>query len=242
MVLPTQQINRQALNERFKSVYQELLNRGVIIKSNREKSKTVFANKLGTKGHIIDLYLQDKRKITYEQAKRLCSVYKVNEAYMFQGQGKPFNGQLPKEDRLAMALGIDFNPNILFTNIEAFSSNTVGVDLLEANDHFHIPGLLGELVAFNINGDSMAPTIRTGDMVICNPIETVKEMKDNDIYAVVTNQSVWVKRVQRCFDPHGRWTHLKLISDNFQEYDPFLVEIKEVRKLLKVKRRLTGLE
>lgn len=235
-------VNRQELNGRFRSVYSALVDRGVIVKSDRLKSKTVFAQQLGTKGHIIDLYLQDKRKITYEQAKLLCSAYKVSEAFMFQGQGKPFNGQLPKEDRLAMALGIDFNPNILFTNVEAFSSNTVGVDLLEDNDRFHIPGLLGDLVAFNINGNSMSPTIRTGDMVICNPIETVKEMKDNQIYAVVTTQSVWVKRVQKCFDKFGRWTHLKLISDNFHEFDPFLVELKEVRKLLRVKRKLTGLD
>lgn len=235
-------VNRQALNGRFQSVYKELVDRGVIVKSDRQKSKSVFAHNLGTKGHIIDLYLQNKRKITYEQAKLLCSTYKVNEAYMFQGQGKPFNGKLPKEDRLAMALGIDFHPNILFTNVEAFSSNTVGVDLLEDTDRFHIPGLMGDLVAFNINGNSMSPTIITGDMVICNPIETVKEMKDNEIYAVVTNQSVWVKRVQKCFDKYGRWTHLKLISDNYHEFDPFLVEIKEVRKLLKVKRKLTGLD
>ena len=174
---------RQALNGRFKSVFKALVDRGVIVKSDRQKSKTVFAQSLGTKGHIIDLYLQDKRKITYEQAKRLCATYKVNEAYMFQGQGNPFNRQLPKEDRLAMALGIDFNPNILFTNVEAFSSNTVGVDLLEEKDHFYIPGLMGDLVAFNINGNSMFPTIQTGDMVICTPLESVKEMKDNSIYA-----------------------------------------------------------
>ncbi|MEM6319773.1 MAG: S24 family peptidase [Bacteroidota bacterium] len=235
-------VSRHALNGRFKSVYAELVDRGVIVKSDRKKSKTVFAQQLGTKGHIIDLYLQDKRNITYEQAKKLCAAYRVSESFMFQGQGKPFNGQLPKQDRLAMALGIDFPPNILFTNVEAFSSNTVGVDLLEENDRFHIPGLLGDLVAFNINGNSMAPTIHTGDMVICNPIETVQEMKDNEIYAVVTNQSVWVKRVQKCFDSYGRWTHLKLISDNYHEFDPFLVEIKEVRKLLKVKRKLTGLD
>lgn len=235
-------LNRQALNGRFRSVYEALVDRGVIVKSDRKKSKTVFAQTLGTKGHIIDLYLQDRRKITYEQVKKLCANYKVSEAFMFQGQGQPFNGQLPKEDRLAMALGIDFNPNILFTNVEAFSSNTLSVDLLEENDRFHIPGLLGDLVAFNINGNSMAPTIKTGDMVICNPIETIKEMKDNEIYAVVTKQSVWVKRVQKCHNRYGRWTHLKLISDNYHEFDPFIIELKDIRKLLKVKRKLTGIE
>ena len=87
----------------------------------------------------------------------------------------------------------------------------------------------------------MSPTISNGDMVICMPLEDNKDIKDNEVYAVVANNSVWVKRVQKCCDRYGRWTHLKLISDNYEEFDPFLIEIKEVRKLLKVKRRLTGL-
>ncbi len=234
---------RVELNRRFAEVYQQLKEKGVIVKNDRQKSKSAFAENIGTKGHIIDLFLANKRKITYEQAKQLCSTYGVNEAYMFQGIGEAFGTQnIPdSEEKLAMALGINFSPNILFTSIEAFASNTVGVDLLEENEHFHIPGVKGDLVAFNINGESMSPTIFPGDMVICSPLESNTEMIDNEIYAVVTNQSVWVKRVQRCFDRHNNWTHLKLVSDNFEEFDPFIIEIGEVNKLLKVSRRLTNL-
>lgn len=238
-----QKTTRQELNRRFKLIYQHLMKEGEIIKNDRQKSKSSFAERIGTKGHIVDLYLNDKRTITYEQAKQLCSTYQISEAFMFQGIGNPFEkNNLPDpEEKLAMALGINFSPNILFTNIEAFASNTVGVDLLEENEHFHIPGVRGDLVAFNINGDSMAPTILAGDMVICSPLDNHTEMLDNEVYAVVTNQSVWVKRVIRCFDRLQRWTHLRLISDNRAEFDPFIIEISEVKKLLKVKRRLTGM-
>jgi len=217
--------------------------KGEIIKSNRLKSKSAFAEKLGTKGHILDLYFKNERKITYEQVKLLCTHFGVNELYMFQGIGTPFEkNKLPDpEQKLAMALGINFSPNILFTNVDAFSSNTVGVDLLEENERFHIPGLAGDLVAFNINGMSMAPTILAGDMVVCTPLDNEMQMIDNEIYAVVTNQSVWVKRVTRCFDRQNNWTHLKLISDNHVEFDPFIIELNEIRKLLKVKKRLTGM-
>ncbi len=236
---------RRELNRRFKRVYQLLTRKGEIIKNNRKKSKTVFADHLGTKGHIIDKYLDDRRFITYPQAKLLCAKYQVSELYLFQGIGKPFDPpptQLPdSEEKLAMALGINFSPNILFTNVEAFASNTIGVDLLEEHQRFHIPGVTGDLVAFNIKGNSMAPTIMTGDMVICAPLEEKSEMVDNEIYAVVTSNSVYVKRVIRYFDRLKNWTHLKLISDNHEEFDPFILEISEVRKLLKVKRKLTGL-
>jgi phage repressor protein C with HTH and peptisase S24 domain len=244
-------INRTELNQRFITIYSELEKRGEVVKNSREKSKSAFAGQLKTKGHIIDKWLRGERKITYDQAKALCQNYGVSELYMFQGKGKPFPNkkQLPAPEpvsevgrqKLADVLNIPFSPNILFTNVEAFSSNTVGVDLLEENQRFHIPGIFGDLVAFNINGNSMSPTISNGDMVICMPLEDNKDIKDNEVYAVVANNSVWVKRVQKCCDRYGRFTHLKLISDNYEEFDPFLIEIKEVRKLLKVKRRLTGL-
>ncbi len=236
---------RRALNRRFKTVYKLLVKKGEIIKNNRQKSKSAFAEKLDTKGHIIDKYLDDRRFITYPQAKLLCAKYQVSELYLFQGIGKAFDPppiKLPdSEEKLAMALGINFSPNILFTNVEAFASNTVGVDLLEEHQRFSIPGVSGDLVAFNIKGNSMAPTIMTGDMVICAPLEDKNEMIDNEIYAIVTSNSVYVKRVIRYFDRLKNWTHLRLISDNNVEFDPFILEIAEVRKLLKVKRKLTGL-
>lgn len=237
--------DRTILNKRFTEVFKELEKRGEVVKNSRDKSKSAFARKLGTKGHIIDKWLRGERKITYEQAKALCKHFDVSEAYMFQGVGMAFPNkkQLPHpEQKLANVLNIPFSPNILFTNIEAFASNTVGVDLLEENQRFHIPGVFGDLVAFYINGNSMMPTIASGDMVICMPIEDNSQVRDNEVYAVVANNSVWVKRVQKCFDRFGKWTHLKLVSDNYQEFDPFLLEVSAIRKLLKVKRRLTGLD
>jgi phage repressor protein C with HTH and peptisase S24 domain len=236
-------VNRKELNRRFKRVFDLLVEKDVIVKNDRKRSKSAFAEKLGTKGHIIDLFLKEKRCITYEQAKKLCENFQVNEAYLFQGIGEPFEKiNLPDpEKRLAAVLGISFSPNILFTSVEAFASNTVGVDLLEENEWFRIPGISGDLVAFNINGDSMAPTIRTGDMVICAPLETDDELIEDEVYAVVTNQSVWVKRIQRCYDHFGNWTHVRMISDNHEEFDPFIIERSEVRKLLAVRKRLTGI-
>lgn len=141
-----------------------------------------------------------------------------------------------------MTVETNLYPNITFTNVEAFSNNnTIGVDALEQTDRFRIPGMVGNLIAFNIKGNSMYPTIHTGDMVICHLVETYREIKEDNIYAVVTNQSIWVKRVKKYLNHSGKWTHLKLISDNFQEHPPFLVALKDVKQLLKVKHKLTGL-
>ncbi len=138
-------------------------------------------------------------------------------------------------------MAISIAPNILLTSIAAFSGNTVSLNVVEKKERFRIPGITGTLVAFNINGNSMYPTIKPGDMVICSLLENLKELKENEIYAIVTEQSVWVKRVQHKANDYGQWTHLQLISDNHEEYDPFLVNIKDVKKILRVKLKLTGL-
>lgn len=238
---------RIALNKRFKKVFEELVKREEIVKNNRKKSMTAFAKKLGTRGHIINCYLndEDERKITLDQAKKLCDIYGVSEDFILKGEGKPFLNKkdLPNpDDKISIILNIPFHPNILFTSVEAFSSNTISVEFLEDNQHFFIPGVDGDLVAFNINGRSMEPTISSGDMVICSPIERKGDVKDNHIYAIVSNSAVWVKRVQREFNEKGDCTHLRLISDNKDEFDPFVVEVEEIRKVLKVRKRLTGLD
>lgn len=238
---------RIALNERFKKVFGELKQRGEIVKNNRQKSMTAFAKKLGTRGHIINCYLndEDERKITFDQAKKLCDVFGVSEDFIFKGEGKTFLNKkdLPTpDDKISTILNIPFHPNILFTSVEAFSSNTISIELLEDNQRFFIPGVDGDLVAFNINGRSMEPTITSGDMVICSPIEHKSDVKDNHVYAIVSNSAVWVKRVQREFNEKGDCTHLRLISDNSDEFDPFVVDVEEIRKVLKVRKRLTGLD
>jgi plasmid maintenance system antidote protein VapI len=238
---------RTALNERFKVVFEELVKRSEIVKNNRAKSMTAFAKKLGTRGHIISCYLNDAddRKITFDQAKKLCDNFDVSQDFIFKGKGKLFLNKkdLPSpDDKIAMILNIPFHHNILFTSVEAFSSNTISVEVLEDNQRFFIPGVDGDLVAFNINGRSMEPTITSGDMVICSSVQQNSDVRDNQIYAIVTNSAVWVKRVYRQFDSKGKWTHLRLVSDNVEEFDPFVVDVLEIRKVLKVRKRLTGLE
>lgn len=237
-----------AINKRFKIVYDELVKRGEIIKYNRQKSKTAFARNIGAgTARVVDCLLQglEGRNVTINHIEKLHEVYNVSKDYMLQGKGEPFlekKEPLTPDDKISLILNIPFHPNILFTNVEAFSSNTISVEVLEDSQRFFIPGVDGDLVAFNINGRSMEPTITNGDMVICSPIEQVSDVRDNDVYAVVANSAVWVKRVQREFNKKGDCTHLRLISDNAEEFDPFVVDIKDIRKVLKVKKRLTGLD
>jgi len=76
----------------------------------------------------------------------------------------------------------------------------------------------GGLVAFPIDGNSMEPVIMNGDIVICREVSSLKEVKENEIYAIKTNGTLWVKYVQLVLDAKGsRVERLKLISANYLE-------------------------
>ena len=102
---------------------------------------------------------------------------------------------------------------------------------------FSIPNMDGELIAIEISGDSMMPTITSGDMVICERLERDAPLKDNAVYVVVTDVVV-AKRVQQ-IKQGTKTTALRLISDN-NIYRPYEVELSDVTQILKVKCRLTA--
>ena len=63
-------------------------------------------------------------------------------------------------------------------------------EYLDSLHKFSVPGLAGQLIAFEINGDSMMPTITSGDIVICAPLERGDVLRDNHVYVIVTDAVV----------------------------------------------------
>lgn len=238
--------DRIELNNRFIKVFQMLEDRGIIIKNDRNgKGIGDVAEKiLGNKGygHIIRAFLNDgdKRVVSYSQARVFCREYGINEDYLLDGSGTPFGFDLPRSSSPISNLN---RGNILFTTVEAFAGSTVGTDSFDTEDTswFSLPGLQGNgLVAFQINGNSMEPVINDNDLVVCREVDRLENLNDNDIYAVKNNGSLWVKHVQRIY--HGnRITHLKLISANHLEHDPFVEEVGMHTRLYKVVRKISDL-
>lgn len=240
--------DRLELNERFIKVFQMLEERGEIVKNDRNgKGMGDFAERiLGNRayGHIIRAFLNsdDKRCIDYRHARTLCQEYGVNESYMLDGEGEPFGIEMPKPPK--MEGSTLYMGNILFTTTEAFAGASVDVGGFAKEDYefFSLPGLAGSgLVAFPIKGNSMEPVIMDGDMVICREISSMYDIRDNKIYAVKNNGQLWVKYVQCVTDSRGRVSHLKLISANHLEHDPFVEEVNEYTRIYQVIRRVSDL-
>lgn len=240
--------DRIHLNDRFIQAFKLLEDRGAIVKNDRagkgvgDVAEKVLGNK--AYGHIIRAFLNrdNKRVIDYGQASSFCRAYDINENWLLHGIGDPFgfdtSGNFGGNDKFSTGVN---DGNILFTTIRAFAGAGLGLEAPEDTAYFSIPGVSGTgLVAFQIEGQSMDPVIRHGDIVVCRSVDNLSDIRDNEIYAVRSSGNVWVKYVQKVFNNRGRVTRLKLISANYFDNDPFEEEVNETTRLYKVVRKISN--
>lgn len=71
---------------------------------------------------------------------------------------------------------------------------------------------------FEISGDSMMPTLETGDYVLCELVESLQDIKQHGIYVLHTHDDILCKRIEI------QGTRLLLHSDNSK------VEVQEIQQ------------
>lgn len=222
------------VNKRFREVYKALDDNNLI------KGKSDIARELGTYNHVINSILKGKRNITVDQLNKLFEIYSVNANYIFGGVEPMFanEGDIPAHGfggfNQAGRKNITLIPQKALAGYALESDNP---DYFSQLQKFSIPNMEGELIAIEISGDSMMPTITSGDMVICERIERNTPLKDNAVYVIVTDVVV-AKRIQQ-IKKGAQTVGLRLISDN-NIYRPYDVELNDVSQILKVKCRLTA--
>jgi len=222
------------VNKRFREVYK------ILDENNLIKGKSDIARELGTYNHVINSILKGKRNITVDQLNKLFEVYNVNANFMFGGVGPMFASEDVILNKKYNSFGGAGRKNITLIPQKAlagYALESEDPDYFSQLQKFSIPNMDGELIAIEISGDSMMPTITSGDMVICERLERDAPLKDNAVYVVVTDVVV-AKRVQQ-IKQGTKTTALRLISDN-NIYRPYEVELSDVTQILKVKCRLTA--
>lgn len=219
-------------NQRFAHVYETLK------KDKKIKNKNDIAQILGTYNHIIGKILKGERGVTVEQLGKLCDTFNVDANYLMGLSEKIY---VSEDAAHVQEQSEGHRLNITLVPIKAHAGYAMRPGdwaFLDSLQKFSIPGLEGNLTAFEISGDSMLPTITNGDIVICEPMERGEPIRDNQVYVVVTDVVV-AKRIQQ-LKQGTTVTKLRLISDNGDVYRPYDVDLNEVQQILRVKCRLTN--
>lgn len=229
--------SNNTVNQRFRLIF------AALEKLNLIKGKSDIAVHLGTYNHVINSILKAQRNITVDQLNKLFEVFHVNANYLFgisedmfmEGYG---HGALQirsiNEKKLTGRRNIVLVPD---KAIAGYATQHQEKDYLSSLQKFSIPGLEGELVSFEISGDSMMPNITNGDLVVCEPVERGEPLRDNHIYVIVTDVVV-AKRVQQIKEG-SEVKSLNLISDNGAVFKPYQVDVEDIQQILRVKCRLT---
>jgi phage repressor protein C with HTH and peptisase S24 domain len=113
------------------------------------------------------------------------------------------------------------------------------VDYLETLEKYSLPPGVNPMGAvwsyFEVDGDSMEPTLSSGDFVLASmlPVEDWEDIKDYYVYVILTKENLLVKRIYR--KSATQWV---LISDNEEMNPQVLVNIDEVKQVWTFRRQI----
>jgi len=100
---------------------------------------------------------------------------------------------------------------------------------------FFIPGFEGKTCyCLVVEGDSMFPTLSSGDMIFVCQVDDINMVRPNEVYAIVTSEGMVVKRIRQGEDKES----FMLVSDN-SYYPPFSIKLMDITAILWVKAFLS---
>lgn len=105
-------------------------------------------------------------------------------------------------------------------------------------ERIHIPGVQATAY-FPVVGNSMEPTIQSGDIVGIRRLDDLRRIRPNDIYLIFTRDNE--RMLKRIRDINGQSPTLTLYSDN-PAYDPFPVMKEQIAAVYKTVCLIRSLE
>lgn len=133
------------------------------------------------------------------------------------------------------------NDNVVLVPVKAAAGYLLGYgdpSFINTLPTFNLPNInSGTFRMFQVSGHSMYPTISDGSYVVGEWVENlVKDVKDNRIYVIISEEGILVKRVLNRLKKYG---NLYLKSDNRKEYPNMSLEAEQIKEVWAVKMHLS---
>jgi phage repressor protein C with HTH and peptisase S24 domain len=135
----------------------------------------------------------------------------------------------------------DNEPNIVLVPVKAqagYAAGRVQAEFMQDLPTFTLPDPRfrnGTFRAFEVDGDSMEPTLYGNDIVVCRYIQDWRWLREMELYVIVMHEDVLVKRVRNRVREDQT---LQLVSDN-TFYPPMTIPVQEIQEVWQVHARLT---
>ncbi|WP_246136859.1 XRE family transcriptional regulator [Gillisia hiemivivida] len=177
-------------------------------------SQSLVAEKLYISQAAYSLIENSQNGIAVDHIINLSKLYKVTTDFILKGERfliriDPTNGFIPLIKASAHA---------------GFIKNFHEENSFEVADWYRIPGFnpAFEQKLFEVSGDSMTPTLLSGDVLICQDQPKIDNILDGSLILLVTESGILIKRIRL----DNNTDYLLLESDNELETE----QLKKIRK------------
>lgn len=209
-----------------------------------QMSQVKFANKIRISQGALSQIENGKSQISFDTLRNLSNELNVNCNWVVNGVGKMFY-QKEEEDNATLknhTLNItsrDFSV-IPLVKEEAHAGYIEGLEnpqYLKSLNKYQIPGYeKGSYRLFEVEGESMIPTIYPGEIVICEYVEGQETVEDGTPCVLITKDGIVAKR------GYYNETDKKLLilkSDN-SRFKTYSMERKKILEMWKVRGKITS--
>ena len=190
------------------------------IREELNETQSSFAKKLGI-GNTTTEYERGRTKLSGELVLRLLSNYNINPLWLYgESERKYLN---PKEK--------DVNPSVVTVDNSGFENILMVGEKAAAgyagnlnNKSFHkqlpafsfpIPEYRNATFrCFQVEGYSMMPTIHPEEWIITKAVESISQIKNNNIYVIVDTEGIRIKQVWN--EPDMQYLVLKSINTEYE--------------------------
>ena len=111
-------------------------------------------------------------------------------------------------------------------------------DFFDITDWFRIPGfdMTKDKTLFEVDGDSMAPTIFPGDILVCQVHTNIENVLDGSAVVIITVDGVMVKRIKN----DGDSEYLQMENDNKDQQELKRLKKKDIKRILMVSGKISN--
>lgn len=202
-------------------------------------SSRQFALTLDTAPQSLNQVLKGKRDVTITNVMTLVEKFNVNSEFLLAGVGPMFKEEEETHPKQIKEDKIMYVPIAAHAGyVDQFHETIDKEDL----DFFSLPGYqpnYGEHRCFDVTGDSMEPTLFSGDKIVCSLVSSdnnYSSIRDNYVYVVITNNDILVKRVTNRIKREGI---LYVNSDNGSYYKTREIDANEIKEIYLVNLKIS---
>lgn len=190
-----------------------------------------FANKLSIKRSLLGAYEEERAEPRLDVLEIVSEIFKLTlDELLLKDLGDNKGNYLAKRRAQKLSAG---STEIQFVPVKAAAGYLAGYadpEFIDELNTFTLPMLApGQYRAFEIVGDSMAPT-SSGSVIVGEKVENLDDVKTSNTYIVISrSEGIVYKRVMKNNRLKNKFT---LVSDN-PTYQPYNINIEDVIELWK---------